>query len=236
MMQKGIMEEFSREIKLIGQENFEKLKNSKVILFGVGGVGGYVLESLARSGIENITIVDFDTVSESNLNRQIIALQTTIGKYKVDVAKERIKNINPNCNVVAIKEKLTKENIDRFNFSCYDFVIDAIDMVTSKLLIIEKAKKENVEVISCMGTGNKLDATQLRICDISKTNYCPLAKVMRKELKNRGIYHLNVIFSTEQPKRFDEKVRKVTPASIAYVPAVAGLYISQFVINKLMEK
>lgn len=230
------MEEFSREIKLIGQENFEKLKNSKVILFGVGGVGGYVLESLARSGIENITIVDFDTVSESNLNRQIIALQTTIGKYKVDVAKERIKNINPNCNVVAIKEKLTKENIDRFNFSCYDFVIDAIDMVTSKLLIIEKAKKENVEVISCMGTGNKLDATQLRICDISKTNYCPLAKVMRKELKNRGIYHLNVVFSTEQPKRFDEKVRKVTPASIAYVPAVAGLYISQFVINKLMEK
>ncbi len=230
------MEEFSREIKLIGQENFEKLKNSKVILFGVGGVGGYVLESLARSGIENITIVDFDTVSESNLNRQIIALQTTIGKYKVDVAKERVKNINPNCNVVAIKEKLTKENIDRFNFSCYDFVIDAIDMVTSKLLIIEKAKKENVEVISCMGTGNKLDATQLRICDISKTNYCPLAKVMRKELKNRGIYHLNVVFSTEQPKRFDEKVRKVTPASIAYVPAVAGLYISQFVINKLMEK
>ena len=230
------MEEFSREIKLIGQENFEKLKNSKVILFGVGGVGGYVLESLARSGIENITIVDFDTVSESNLNRQIIALHTTIGKYKVDVAKERVNNINPNCNVVAIKEKLTKENIDRFNFSCYDFVIDAIDMVTSKLLIIEKAKKENVEVISCMGTGNKLDATQLRICDISKTNYCPLAKVMRKELKNRGIYHLNVVFSTEQPKRFDEKVRKVTPASIAYVPAVAGLYISQFVINKLMEK
>lgn len=230
------MEEFSREIKLIGQENFEKLRNSKVILFGVGGVGGYVLESLARSGIENITVVDFDTVSESNLNRQIIALQTTIGKYKVDVAKERVKNINPNCNVVAIKEKLTKENIDRFNFSCYDFVIDAIDMVTSKLLIIEKAKKENVEVISCMGTGNKLDATQLRICDISKTNYCPLAKVMRKELKNRGIYHLNVVFSTEQPKRFDEKVRKVTPASIAYVPAVAGLYISQFVINKLMEK
>lgn len=230
------MEEFSREIKLIGQENFEKLKNSKILLFGIGGVGGYVLESLARSGVENITIVDFDTVSESNLNRQIIALKTTIGKYKVDVAKERVNNINPNCNVQAIKEKLTKENIDSFNFKNYDFVIDAIDMVTSKLLIIEKAKKENVEVISCMGTGNKLDATKLQICDISKTNYCPLAKVMRKELKNRGIYHLNVVFSTEQPKRFDEKQRKVTPASIAYVPAVAGLYISQFVIKKLMEK
>ena len=229
------MEEFSREIKLIGQENFEKLKNSKILLFGIGGVGGYVLESLARSGVENITIVDFDTVSESNLNRQIIALKTTIGKYKVDVAKERVNNINPNCNVKAIKEKLTKENIDSFNFKNYDFVIDAIDMVTSKLLIIEKAKKENVEVISCMGTGNKLDATKLQICDISKTNYCPLAKVMRKELKNRGIYHLNVVFSTEQPKRFDEKQRKVTPASIAYVPAVAGLYISQFVIKKLME-
>lgn len=230
------MEEFSREIKLIGQENFEKLKNSKILLFGIGGVGGYVLESLARSGVENITIVDFDTVSESNLNRQIIALKTTIGKYKVDVAKERVNNINPNCNVQAIKEKLTKENIDSFNFKNYDFVIDAIDMVTSKLLIIEKAKKENVEVISCMGTGNKLDATKLQICDISKTNYCPLAKVMRKELKNRGIYHLNVVFSTEEPKRFGEKQRKVTPASIAYVPAVAGLYISQFVIKKLMEK
>lgn len=230
------MEEFSREIKLIGQENFEKLKNSKILLFGIGGVGGYVLESLARSGVENITIVDFDTVSESNLNRQIIALKTTIGKYKVDVAKERVNNINPNCNVQAIKEKLNKENIDSFNFKNYDFVIDAIDMVTSKLLIIEKAKKENVEVISCMGTGNKLDATKLQICDISKTNYCPLAKVMRKELKNRGIYHLNVVFSTEEPKRFGEKQRKVTPASIAYVPAVAGLYISQFVIKKLMEK
>lgn len=230
------MEQFSREIKLIGEENFDKLQNAKVILFGVGGVGGYVLESLTRCGIGKITIVDFDTVAKSNLNRQIIALVDTLGQYKVDVAKKRVLSINPNCEVVEIKEKLTKDNINSFDFSNYDFVIDAIDMVTSKLLIIEKAKSQNVPIISCMGTGNKLDATKLQIADISKTSYCPLAKVIRRELKKRGIYNLDVVYSTETPKRFCENVRKVTPASISYVPAVAGLYISQFVIQKLMEK
>lgn len=230
------MEEFERLIKLIGQENFEKLKNSKVIIFGIGGVGGYVLECLTRCGVGEITIVDFDTVSTSNINRQIIATSNTIGMSKVEVAKTRVEGINPKVKVIAINEKLTKENIENFDFSKYDFVIDAIDMVTSKLLIIEKAKKQNVGVISCMGTGNKLDATKLQIADISKTNYCPLAKIMRKELKKREIYHLDVVFSTEQPKNFNETQRKVTPASIVYVPAVAGLYIGQFVIQKLMEK
>lgn len=230
------MEQFSREIKLIGKENFDKLKNAKVILFGVGGVGGYVLESLVRCGVGQITIVDFDIVAESNLNRQIIALVDTIGEYKVDVAKQRALKINKSCTVTAIKEKLTKDNIDSFDFSPYDFVIDAIDMVTSKLLIIEKAKSQNVPIISCMGTGNKLDATKFEIADISKTSYCPLAKVVRRELKRRGIYHLDVVYSTESPKHFNENERKVTPASIVYVPAVAGLYISQFVMQKIMEK
>ena len=230
------MEQFSREIKLIGQENFDKLKNAKVILFGVGGVGGYVLESLVRCGVGQITIVDFDIVAESNLNRQIIALNSTIGEFKVDVAKKRALSINKDCTVTALKEKLTKDNIDSFDFSSFDFVIDAIDMVTSKLLIIEKAKSQNVPIISCMGTGNKLDATKLAIADISKTSYCPLAKVIRRELKKRGIYHLDVVYSTESPKHYSENTRKVTPASIAYVPAVAGLFISQFVVQKIMEK
>ncbi len=230
------MEQFSREIKLIGKENFDKLKNAKVILFGIGGVGGYVLESLVRCGVGQITIVDFDIVAESNLNRQIIALNSTIGEFKVDVAKQRALSINKDCIITALKEKLSKDNIDSFDFSNYDFVIDAIDMVTSKLLIIEKAKSQNVPIISCMGTGNKLDATKLAIADISKTSYCPLAKVIRRELKKRGIYHLDVVYSTESPKHFDDNGRKVTPASIAYVPAVAGLYISQFVVQKIMEK
>lgn len=234
--QRENMEQFSREIKLIGQENFDKLKNAKVILFGVGGVGGYVLESLVRCGVGQITIVDFDIVAESNLNRQIIALNSTIGEFKVDVAKKRALSINKDCTVTALKEKLTKDNIDSFDFSSFDFVIDAIDMVTSKLLIIEKAKSQNVPIISCMGTGNKLDATKLAIADISKTSYCPLAKVIRRELKKRGIYHLDVVYSTESPKHYSENTRKVTPASIAYVPAVAGLFISQFVVQKIMEK
>ncbi len=230
------MEQFSREIKLIGQENFDKLKNAKVILFGVGGVGGYVLESLVRCGVGQITIVDFDIVAESNLNRQIIALYDTVGEYKVDVAKQRALSINKDCIITALKGKLSKDNIDSFDFSSFDFVIDAIDMVTSKLLIIEKAKSQNVPIISCMGTGNKLDATKLAIADIGKTSYCPLAKVIRRELKKRGIYHLDVVYSTESPKHFDENTQKVTPASIAYVPAVAGLFISQFVVQKIMEK
>ncbi len=230
------MEQFSREIKLIGKENFDKLKNAKVILFGVGGVGGYVLESLVRCGVGQITIVDFDIVAESNLNRQIIALNSTIGEFKVDVAKKRAMSINSSCIITALKEKLTKYNIDSYDFSSFDFVIDAIDMVTSKLLIIEKAKSQNVPIISCMGTGNKLDATKLAVADISKTSYCPLAKVIRRELKKRGIYHLDVVYSTESPKHYSENTRKVTPASIAYVPAVAGLYISQFVVQKIMEK
>ena len=232
------MKEFERLINLIGKNNFDKLKNSKVIVFGIGGVGGYAVEALARSGIGHLTLVDYDIVSNSNINRQIIALKQTIGKSKVEVMKERIFSINPNCIVEIFNLKLDNTNIDNFDFTKYDFVIDAIDTVTSKLLIIEKAKQQNTDIISCMGTGNKLDAAKLQIADISKTTYCPLAKIIRKELKKRKITKLLVLFSTEQPKKpiNNNNNRKQTPASIVYVPAVAGLLISQFVITKLMEK
>lgn len=231
------MENFTRTINLMGEDKFLKLAKSRVAVFGIGGVGGYVCEGLARCGIGEITIVDYDNVSESNINRQIIATYKTIGKSKTDIMKQRILDINPNARVVDLQININKNNINEFDFSKYDFVVDAIDTVTSKILIIEKAKKQNANVISCMGTGNKFDCTKLKIDDIAKTSMCPLAKVMRKELKDRNIKNVPVLYSLEQPvKQGGSGERKVTPNSIVFVPSVAGLMIAQYVIYKIMEK
>ena len=227
---------FARTIALIGNEAFSKLQNSHVIVFGVGGVGGYVVEALVRSGIGKITIVDNDVVSESNINRQVIALHSTVGKPKVQVLKERILDINPDCQVTALQSFFLPENSTDFNFSEYDYVVDAIDTVTAKIEIIRKAKEADVPVISSMGTGNKLDPSRFQIADISKTSVCPLARVMRRELKARGITKVKVLFSTEESADVvtDSSAGRHAPASIAFVPPSAGLLIASEVVRDLM--
>ena len=227
--------EFSRTETLIGFDNMNKLKNAKVIVFGVGGVGGYVIEALTRSGFKQIDIVDFDSVSITNINRQIIALHSTVGKLKIDVMKERMIDINPNIVVNTYPVFLDDANIESFNLSQYDYVVDAIDSVTSKILLIEYCVKNNIKIISSMGTGNKLDPSLFKISDISKTSVCPLAKVIRYELRKRGINHLKVLFSTETPiKNFVEgESNKLAPSSISFVPSSAGLLIASEVIKDL---
>ena len=226
------MEQFARTSLLIGEDNLNKLINSKVIVFGVGGVGSYVVESLVRSGIGNISIVDFDVVDITNINRQIIALHSTIGKKKVEVMKERILDINPNINITIYDTFVSCETIDNFNMANYDYVIDCIDNVTGKLLIIENCIKNNIKVISSLGTANKLDPSKLILTDISKTNTCPLAKVMRLELRKRGINHLNVLFSNELPIKNDSNIL----GSISFVPSTGGLLISSKVIKDLINE
>lgn len=227
--------EFSRTETLLGLDRMNKLKNSRVIIFGVGGVGGYVIEALTRSGFKQIDIVDFDSVSITNINRQIIALHSTVGKLKIDVMKERMLDINPNIVVNTYPVFLDGTNIESFNLSQYDYVVDAIDSVTSKLLLIEYCVKNNIKIISSMGTGNKLDPSLFKISDISKTSVCPLAKVIRYELRKRGINHLKVLFSTETPiKNFVEgEGNKLAPSSISFVPSSAGLLIASEVIKDL---
>ena len=223
---------------LIGQNNIATLRNSRVAVFGAGGVGGFTIEALARAGVGAIDIIDNDTVSESNLNRQIIALHSTIGQLKTEVMKKRILDINPDCVVTTFNTFVLPENIDSFDFSVYSYIVDAIDTVSGKLAIIEKGAKEGVPVISSMGTGNKLDPTRFQITDISKTSVCPLARVMRYELKKRGIKKLKVLFSTEEPiKPTAEKDErgKVPPGSISFVPSVAGLLIGGEVIKDLIR-
>jgi tRNA A37 threonylcarbamoyladenosine dehydratase len=192
-------EQFERTSLLIGEEAINKLNNSKVLIFGVGGVGGYVAEALARTGVGSITIVDKDTVSESNINRQIIALHSTVGRDKVDVLKERMLDINPNLQVDARKCFFLPENAHELDFSKYDYIVDAVDTVTAKLQIIVQAKEAGVPVISAMGAGNKVHPEMFEIADIYKTEMCPLAKVMRREFKNRGIKKLKVVYSKEKP-------------------------------------
>ncbi|MBR0142459.1 MAG: tRNA threonylcarbamoyladenosine dehydratase [Ruminococcus sp.] len=235
------MDIFSRTELIFGKDSMEILKNSRVAVFGVGGVGGYAVEALARSGIGSLDLIDNDTVSITNINRQIIALQSTVGKYKVDVMKERIFDINPECNVNAFKTFFMPDTASLFDFSQYDYVIDAIDTVTGKIEIIMQAKKAGVPVISSMGAGNKTDPTAFEVADIYKTEMCPLAKVMRREMKNRNVKHLKVVYSKEKPViptgDTGEKVvgRRSIPGSNAFVPSVAGLIIAGEVIKDLIK-
>lgn len=224
---------------LIGEKAIATLKNSRVAVFGAGGVGGYVIEALARSGVGAIDIIDNDTVSESNINRQIIALRSTIGSLKTEIARKRVLDINPDCEVTLFETFVLPENIDSFDFSCYDYIVDAIDTVSGKLAIIEKAYKEGIPVISSMGTGNKLDPTKFIITDISKTSVCPLARVMRYELKKRGVKKVKVLFSTEEPIKPDKSEnsgKRTPPGSISFVPSAAGLIIGGEVIKDLIKQ
>ncbi len=221
---------------LIGKDNIELLGQKKIIVFGVGGVGGNLIEALVRAGIKNITIVDFDTVDITNINRQVIALHSTIGKNKVDVMKERLLDINPEININSICDLVTTKNTKEFNLESYDYIVDAIDDVKAKIEIIKRAKELKRPIISCMGTGNKMDPSKLIIGDIHKTIACPLARVMRKEMKHLGIKKLKVLYSTELPKKLPYKQgEKNPPASISFVPAAAGLLIASKVIRDLIE-
>ena len=225
-------EQFSRTALLLGIDAVERLKKSCVAVFGLGGVGGYVTEALARSGVGHFILFDNDTIAESNLNRQIIALHSTIGKYKTEVMRERIKDINPDARVDINTVFYLPENADQFDLSCCDYIVDAIDTVTAKLDIILRASELGVPVISAMGTGNKTEPTRLEVTDIYKTSVCPLARVMRRELKERGIRHLKVVYSKEEPKKGIGRV----PASCAFVPSVAGLIIAGEVIRDLISE
>ena len=229
-------EEFSRSILVLGDDSIEKLASSRVIVFGLGGVGGYVVEALARTGVGHLDLVDNDEVSLSNINRQIYALHSTVGKDKVDVAHARVLDINPNCIVRKHKIFYLPETADQINLSEYDYVVDCIDTVSAKIELVMRANEANVPIISSMGTGNKLDPSKLRIADISKTSVCPLARVMRQELRKRGINHLKCVFSTEEPATasIDSGSRHV-PGSVAFVPSVAGLMLSGEVIKDLIR-
>lgn len=221
------MEFYERTKRLLGTEAVDKLKNSRVAVFGAGGVGGFAIESLARAGVGHIAIFDHDTVSESNLNRQIIALCSTVGRAKVDIFAERIADINPECKVEAHKVFFLPETADQFDFRKYDYIIDAIDTVSGKIALICKATEEGTPVISCMGAGNKLDPTAFLVSDIYQTSVCPLAKVMRRELKKRGIKNCKVVYSKEMPQKHRE------PGSVSFVPSVAGLILAGEVIKDL---
>ncbi len=251
--------QFSRTELLTGKEGLQRLASARVAVFGIGGVGGYVAEALARSGIGTLDLIDHDIVTITNLNRQIIALHSTLGKYKADAARERILDINPNAEVNVYKVFYMPDTADQFDFSCYDYVVDAIDTVTGKLALIEQAKSARTPVISSMGAGNKMDPSGFMVADIYETSVCPLAKVMRRELKKRGITSLKVVYSKEKPAGrrpleepvsedgFDNKKdaesglqntasgarKKIVPGSCAFVPAAAGLVIAGEVVREL---
>lgn len=232
-------EEFSRTEMLLGQDAVAKLATYRVAVFGVGGVGGYVVEALVRSGIGAIDLIDSDDVALSNINRQIIATRKTLGMPKVEAAKERVLEINPNCKVTTHQIFYTPETADQFDFSEYDYAVDAIDTVSGKLALIEQAKAANVPIICSMGAGNKLDPTKFEVADISKTSVCPLARVIRTELKKRKINGVKVVYSKEPPitqKKVQIQNGKQTPGSISFVPSVVGLIIAGEVIKDLIKE
>lgn len=222
---------FSRTERILGKEKLNILQNSSVIVFGIGGVGGAALEGLVRGGVGNIAVVDKDTVDITNINRQIIATEDNVGRKKVDVAEDRAKSVNPNVNFKKYDLFYLPENADTIDLTEYDFIIDAIDNVTAKLELCERAYKLGVPIISSMGTGNKLHPELFEITDINKTSVCPLARVMRRELKNRGVKKLTVVYSKEEPVKTGSSV----PGSVSFTPPVAGYLMSSYVINKIIE-
>lgn len=232
-----MLNQFSRTEMLIGKENVEKLKKTKVAIFGIGGVGSFVVEGLARAGIGNFILVDNDKIAESNLNRQIIATTKTIGRLKVEICKERILEINPDAKVEIYPDFFMPDSREFFD-NKVDYIVDAIDTVTAKIELVIRANKLNIPIISSMGTGNKLDPTKFEVEDIYKTSVCPLAKVMRKELKARGIKKLKVVYSKEEPIKISdlEGIRKQTAGSISFVPSVAGLIIAAEVVKDIINK
>ncbi len=248
-----MLDQFARTQLLIGRDGIDRLKGARVAVFGIGGVGGYVCEALVRSGVRAFDLIDDDKVCLTNLNRQIIATRKTVGRYKADVMRERMLEINPDADIRVRKCFVLPENISEFPFEEYDYVVDAVDTVTAKLELVMKSQEKHVPVISCMGAGNKLDGSRFRVADIYKTRVCPLARVMRRELKKRGVKRLKVVYSEEQPTRPLEDMsiscrthcicppgtkhkcteRRDIPGSVAFVPSVAGLLIAGEVVKDL---
>ena len=249
--------QFSRSQMIIGKDGMKNLKNAHIAVFGIGGVGGFAAEGLARSGVGTLSLFDDDNVCITNVNRQVIATTSTVGRDKVELMRDRILDINPNCEINAKRMFYGKDTKDTLDMTKFDYVIDAVDTVSAKLLLVEEANKAGVPIISCMGTGNKLDPTQLYVTDIYKTTMCPLAKVMRKELKKRRIKKLKVVFSTEKPIKPDDfggelncnnncvcpqgaarhcVIRNETPGSVAFVPSVAGMYLCAEVVREIIKK
>ena len=235
-------EQFLRTQMLLGTDALEKLQKARVAVFGVGGVGGYTVEALARSGIGQLDLIDNDDVSISNINRQILATHSTVGMPKVEAAKRRILDINPGCIVQTHQVFYTPETADQFDFTQYDYIVDAIDTVTGKLQLVERATAAGTPIICCMGTGNKLDASAFEVADISKTTMCPLARIMRKELGKRGIKHLKVVYSKEEaltPTGWEEEAaalgKRQIPGSVAFVPGAAGLILAGEVIKDIAK-
>ena len=233
-------EQFLRTAMLLGEEAVARLQKARVAVFGIGGVGGYTVEALARAGIGQLDLIDNDDVSRSNINRQLLATHSTVGMAKVEAARERILDINPDCIVRTYQVFYTPETAERFDFKDYDYIVDAIDTVTGKLALVERAAEAGTPIVSCMGTGNKLDASAFQVADISKTSMCPLARIMRKELGKRGIRHLKVVYSQEEalsPTGWEEEAaalgKRQIPGSVSFVPGAAGLILAGEVIRDI---